>query len=310
MPPKAKTAVLIVGARTDPEAARIHRALTTLGARPVWCDAQAFPAEARLSLRDGVLLLGRQPHPVPRSVYLRSIESSALSPVHDDDLRTRPHGLLAQMDEKRAMLTSLLGSLAVGGARLVNSLEANAQHARKPLQLELLRAAGLPIPPYVATNDSVEVRRFARRVKRVVYKPLSGGATVQLLTSKDLTTDRLAALDLAPVLFQEYVEGVSVRAYVVGRRVAGAAAIHSPEVDYRRDEREVIPTTLTADERRAVKRAARACGMAFTGVDLIRAKDEFVVLECNPAPMFAVFEDKTGINIADPLAELLVRTTR
>ncbi|MCP4639946.1 MAG: ATP-grasp domain-containing protein [bacterium] len=228
-------------------------------------------------------------------------------PGSKNDLRTRPHGLLAQFEEKRAFLASVLESLRHRGVRIVNTLEANAQHSRKPFQLELLRNAGLPVPRTLATNDPAAVKRFARDVGEVVYKPLAGGATVQRLERADLKSDRLASLATAPVLFQELVEGVAVRAYVVGRRVVASAEIHSPELDYRRDEQDVVPTRLTPDERRAAIAAAQACGMPFTGVDLIRGKDGFVVLECNPSPMFAVFEKKTGQDVAGPLAQLLLR---
>ena len=98
----------------------------------------------------------------------------------------------------------------------------------------------------------------------------------------------------------------SVRAYVVGRRVVGAAEIHSPEIDYRQDEHDVIPTRLRGDEQRAAIAAAKACGMAFSGVDLIRYPGGVKVLECNPSPMFYVFEQKTGLDIAGPLARLLI----
>ena len=47
--------------------------------------------------------------------------------------------------------------------------------------------------------------------------------------------------------------------------------------------------------------------MAFSGVDLIRTAQGFKVLECNPSPMFAVFEKKTGLDIAGPLAAFLLR---
>jgi ribosomal protein S6--L-glutamate ligase len=135
---------------------------------------------------------------------------------------------------------------------------------------------------------------------------LAGGATVREVAAGDLTDDRLTALTLAPVLFQAYVPGIPVRAYVVGRRVVAAAEIHSAELDYRRGEESVVPTRLTALERRAVLAAARVCGMMFAGVDLIRSDAGFHILECNPSPMFAVFEDKTGLRVAEPLASLLL----
>jgi glutathione synthase/RimK-type ligase-like ATP-grasp enzyme len=214
---------------------------------------------------------------------------------------------LAQLNEKRAMLASLVQVLRARGVRIVNDFEADAQHRQKPYQLTLLHDAGLPVPRFIATNHPPAVRRFVREVGRAVYKPLAGGATVHEVQREDLSDDRLSTLQLAPVLFQELVSGTSVRAYVVGRKVVAAAEIQSTELDYRRDEQAVVPTRLTPIERRAAVAAARTCGMAFTGVDFIRAESRFVVLECNPAPMFAVFERKAGLDVAGPLAAYLLR---
>jgi glutathione synthase/RimK-type ligase-like ATP-grasp enzyme len=273
----------------------------------VLCDTRKFPGETSLALRDGGLFLGRRRLDLPKAAYVRGLCASPFIPEFADDLRTRPKGLLAQCEEKGALLASMLLTLQQRGVLLVNSLEANAQHSRKPFQLELLRNAGIPVPRSIATNDPAAVRRFVREVKRAVYKPIAGGATVREVEPRDLMDDRLSALTLAPVLFQQLVEGVSVRAYVVGRRVVAAAEIHSPELDYRRGEGDVVPCQLSSEERRACVAAARACGMPFTGVDLIRHVEGFAIIECNPSPMFAVFEDKTGLDVATPLAGLLVR---
>ncbi|MDQ1255971.1 MAG: ATP-grasp protein [Candidatus Hydrogenedentes bacterium] len=281
------------------------RALSEAGSAPILLDTAAFPASTMLSFQDGELFLGRRAIPQPRAVYVRGLASHPFTPGFEADLDARPRGLIAQCEEKRALLESVLLTLERRGARLVNGIEANEQHSRKPYQLNLLRERGLPVPEWLATNDPKAVRRFVRRVGRAVYKPLAGGATVREVLAEDLTDDRLAALTLAPVLFQAYVPGVSVRAYVVGRRVVAAAEIHSPELDYRRGKEEVVPARLTAEERWAVLAAARVCGMAFAGVDLIRGDAGFHILECNPSPMFAVFEDKTGLCVAEPLASLL-----
>ena len=50
--------------------------------------------------------------------------------------------------------------------------------------------------------------------------------------------------------------------------------------------------------------------MRVTGVDLIRGPRGFKVLECNPSPMFAVFEEKTGLDVAGPLADYLLELAR
>ena len=49
--------------------------------------------------------------------------------------------------------------------------------------------------------------------------------------------------------------------------------------------------------------------MAFTGIDLRRRDDgSFAVLECNPSPMFAAIERRTGATpVSDAIARLLTR---
>ena len=299
--------VLIVSGRSDAEARRVAEALGELRVPTAFLDTVLFPGSARFSNREGRLFAGDAEQAAPETVYLRGLATHPLLPGYHEDLVERPRGLVAQCEEKRAFLESLLLTYERAGARLVNTLEANRQHSRKPWQLYLLERARLPIPRRVATNDPRAARAFVKENGPCVYKPLAGGATVRMVTKEDLSAARLASLALAPVLFQEYCEGMSVRAYVVGGRVVAAAEIRSDEVDYRRDEQEVVPTRLSPEERRAAAAAARACGMAFTGVDLLRGADGFRVLECNPSPMFAVFERKTGLDIAGPLARLLCR---
>lgn len=299
--------VLIAAGGNDAEACRVAAVLREADVPVHLLDTVAFPGSVRLSNRDGVLFVGNRAQSPPSAIYLRGLASHPLIPGFHNDLIERPRGFVAQCEEKRAFLESMLLTCERGGARLVNTLEASRQHRCKPWQLYLLERAGLPLPRWVATNDPRAVRAFTREVGPCVYKPLAGGATVRLVEKKDLRAERLAALALAPVLFQEYFEGVSVRVYVVERQVVAAAEIRSGEIDYRRDEQKVAPTRLSPDERRAAVAAARACGMAFTGVDLIRGADGFRVLECNPSPMFAVFEQKTGLDVAGPLARLLSR---
>ena len=298
--------VLIVGDSKDAQVERVARQVRRRGGRALICDTRAFPEAAFLSLGDGEVVWRRGRLSEPSAVYLRGLGASPLAPEFEQDLATRPRGLLAQCEEKAALLASMVLTLQACGVPLVNTLEANAQHRRKPYQLELLRARGLPVPRYLCTNDPRAARRFVREVGQAVYKPVAGGATVRKVEPEDLAEERLSSLATAPVLFQEYVPGVSVRAFVVGRRMVAAAEIRSSELDYRRDEHAVVSTRLTVGERAAAIAAARACGMAFTGVDFIRHPRGFTVLECNPSPMFAVFEDKTGLDVAGPLAAFLV----
>jgi len=276
----------------------------------VYLNSASFPERVKMSMEDGVLRIGSTRYAKPKAVYLRGFHAHALPEDYERDLRERPQGLMAQMDEKLAFLNSAMLTFEAQGVPVVNGPWANAQHSNKPYQLALLQRAGLRVPAWIATNDAAAVRRFVAKHGAAVYKPLAGGATVRAVEKQDLSRERLAALQYAPVLFQRRIDGVSVRAFVVGNKVVAAAELHSTELDYRRKEDAVVATKLTVEERRMTVAAAKACGMRFSGVDFIRGARKPYLLECNPSPMFAVFEDKTGLNVAEPFARYLVNGCR
>ncbi|MCC6142581.1 MAG: ATP-grasp domain-containing protein [Candidatus Hydrogenedentes bacterium] len=299
---------LIFAGAQDAQAKRVLKEMRRIGGRVRLFDTNTFPGSPAASIEEGALRLGRAAMLIPHNAWLRGLAFHPLMPGSDGNLALRPRGWIAQCDEKRAMIESLIRLLALRGTRLVNSLEANALHSQKPLQLALLHRAGVPVPRSLATNDPAAVRGFARTLKRVVYKPLSGGAEVLELSAEDLTEARLGSLATAPVLFQEYIAGLAVRAYVLGRKVLGAAAIEAATLDYRADEAAALrPVKLTAEERSVMIRSATASGMHFAGIDFIRQTKGISVLDINPSPMFAVFEGRTGIDIAGPLAKWMCR---
>jgi glutathione synthase/RimK-type ligase-like ATP-grasp enzyme len=297
--------VAIIGPAPDPQAARVAAALEALDTPVQWVDATAFPDSLHMTLVPDGWRLGDEFLPTPRAAYVRAVGGNPLHPRFEADLKERPRGLVAQCAEKRAFVRGWLATLASAGCVLVNTPEANDQHAEKPRQLGLLAARGLPVPPWMATNDPGAVREFAG-THPLVFKPLAGGAEVSLLTPEDLTDERLDALALAPVLFQRYIEGVALRVYVIGGAVIAAVAIYSDAIDYRGNEAGVEPVELTAAESAVAIEAAAACGMPFAGVDLIREPGGASwLLECNPSPMFAAIEASTGVSIAGPLAAFL-----
>ena len=298
--------ILIVGSPQDPQARRVAKAVRNLGGDAVYLNSASFPERTKMSLEDGVLRIGITRYARPKAVYLRGYHAHAVAEEFEREMRERPQGLMAQVDEKLAFLNSSMLTYEAQGIPVVNGPWINAQHSNKPYQLALLKRAGLRVPAWIATNDPTAVRAFAAKQGAVVYKPLAGGATVQALEQQDLGRDRLAALKHAPVLFQKRIDGVSVRAYVIGRNAVAAAELHSTELDYRRKEDAVIATKLSTEERRMVIAAATACGMRFSGVDFIRGARKPYLLECNPSPMFAVFEDKTGLAVAEPFARYLI----
>lgn len=299
--------VALVGSPDDPQVSRVAGALERLGGAYFFLDTANFPSEVTFTFGMHQFAMAGRPIPLPNTAYVRGLACHPLMPSLSGLLEQNPRRVTAAMEEKRALLESLLLDWELRGTWLVNPPVANAQHSRKPLQLAMLERAKLPVPRWLASNDPVAIHAFTSSVGAVVYKPLAGGATVRMLEAEDLLPERMELLAAAPVLLQQFIEGVSVRAYVVGDEVVAAAEIRSPEVDYRREEGEVLPTHLTPDEAAIAIRAAATCGMPFSGVDLIRVPGKAWLLECNPSPMFAVFEDKTGLDVATPLAALLSR---
>lgn len=306
----------IFGRADDPQAARVAKYLRGRGAEPLLISLGDFPARLRLTVEDGEARADGQSLAGESAWYVRSMPMTM--PFFDFDPRVEadgPRELLARWRaryaaerERQSFITGFVLALGRSGARLVNEPSALDQHFVKLEQLARLRAAGVPVPRTLATNDPETLARFAAEVGSVVYKPLAGGALCRRLAPEDFSDERLAALARAPVLFQEEVRGRNMRIYVVGGRVAAAYEIVSDEVDYRGSEKEVVAAELTEAEHDAAVRAAEACAMPFTGLDLKRGGGgRFAVLECNPSPMFAAIEARTGgAPVTEALGELLL----
>ena len=305
----------IIGPRRDPQVTSVGDCLRERGVDPVVLDLSRFPSSTRLSLRDGAL--GDADLAEVRAWYVRSLPLPlpflplpAPSPDGDDAeaFAARSRAEYAAGRERRSFVAAFVSALRRGGAVFVNPPEAMAQHFRKLEQLDTLRAAGVPVPATLASNDPDAVAAFAaEHGGAVVYKPLAGGALCRRLESRDLDPDRVRLLARAPVMFQEEVVGADVRVYAVAGSVVAGYEIRSDAVDYRGAKTAVVPAELTTGERVACIRAASACGMDLAGIDVRRRSDgSFAVLECNPSPMFAAIERRTGARpVSAALADLL-----
>ena len=302
----------IVGRADDEQVASVRRRLRERGVDPYLLDLSEFPSGRVLSLWDGS---PADAEPVGvgdvRTWYVRSAPLPLpFFPGRGDSTHAERRVAYAGGRERRSFAFGFLRALEHGGARMANSPTTFGQHFVKLEQLQALRHARVPVPRTLATNDPRALIDFARGAEApIVYKPLAGGALCRRLTSADLLPNRLALLAGAPVLFQEEVPGTNIRVYVVDDRVAASYEIVSDRLDYRGAETAVHPTEPGADEAVACLAAARACGMTFTGIDIRRREDRtFAVLECNPSPMFAAIERRTGAEpVTTALADFLAQ---
>jgi len=298
----------ILGSPADGEVNALSQALTATSCEVAIADTRAFPRDAVLSVdAESISFSGFQLDEVA-AVYVRSIEANPADARLSKNLKRRPHATISGLREKGALLTSALRMLIDLGVPVVNTPDVNRLHRLKPYQLALLKSRNVPVPDLLATNDPAAVRDFAARHNGVVYKPIAGGAKAKLLKIKDLASDRIELLRNAPVLFQERVEGRTMRVYVVDGDVVSAAVMSSPALDYRERTTSIERVELPPAMSGVCVRAAAACDMRFCGLDIIETSSgRCVVIDCNPSPMFAEFDRRVGDDVAGHLARLLTR---
>lgn len=301
-----KKHVAIIAAGADETAVGVQHALTRLGARVTFIDTST---NTPLSLLDGRVFVGREDVTDVRAVYVKSVHLGV--PLFDvESLAQRtptswPERWVAER-ERHGHLTSAFRAWELAGAHFVNPTARFEVHLLKPLQSEVLARAGVKVPSSLTTNDAQAVRAFFERHGDVVYKPVGGGALVRRLKRADLK--RLAALETAPVLFQQRIEGDEYRVTVLAGRVVGAYRLPATGVV---DAREVLEQAVKVKAPAAVAKAAvcaaAALELVFTSVDVrVTKRGVPYVLECNPTPSVASYEAAGTSPILQALADHLV----
>lgn len=302
--------ILIIGSPEEAHSEFIHHKIRQRGHKAIFLDTRAFPAQTKLSLFCGpqqpdlgMLHLPGELHSLP----LDAIEAVYWRYHMGLQLPTLESPFLLEMAQRE--IESTLGSLfRMLSCRWVNSPQAIALHAYKPYQLQLLQQAGIRIPQTLISNDPDAVIEFYERLNgQVIYKPVRGGAHTARLTPNDLKADRLTDLARAPVQFQECVEGIDVRIYLVKDEIF-AGEIHSRTLDFRDDPQAlIVPIALPDSVAQNCLTLMRVLGLVYTGIDTRRTPDgEYVFLEGNPCPMFMHFEQQARYPISDRLVDLLL----
>lgn len=297
--------ILVYGRLDDPPLARAIEALQEAGAAYALLEQTALDCEGmRIDIGSrgvrGMLIVAGQIVPLDsiRSVYARPLELPLRS--------------LGAAEARRAsQLHELLFEwLDTADALVVNRPRAMQANASKPLQAQLIGAAGFRVPETLVTSDPAEARAFWREHGRVVFKSASGVRSIVRELDAEVAA-RLPLLSALPVQFQAYVPGMDVRVHVVGDRCF-AAAIESDAIDYRYAERDGVETALTATSlpdsvaTRCVT-LARQMELPLAGIDLRRRPDgEYVCFEVNPMPAYTYFEAHTGLAIGAALAQFLI----
>ena len=299
--------ILIVSCLPDRHAQVIERLLQARGVPVFIGDVTEFSSGARLSQHGGGTRWTRADGTTAQLDAARAVWCRRyFTPNFDPALRDG-----GDRDFVRRQWSELLwGTVCALGVPLVSDPYAQ-QAASKPRQLALAHAAGLRVPDTLISNDADAVLAFVdRHHGRVIHKTLAA-ANDQLLFTKRWTAadaEALATLDLAPMIFQEQIDGNrEVRVTLVGERVFAAEFPVGAQADGRLDVDVAFrPIALPREIRRQLLALMDALQLRYATVDLrIDAVGEFVFLELNPQGQFLYMEIKTGMPVSAAVADLL-----
>lgn len=190
----------------------------------------------------------------------------------------------------------------------VNGPAAINMHKTKAFQLFSMAQMGIRVPKTLISNDKDEVRRFAEENNcDLIFKPVQGGGYTKVLSQNDLSDERLKCLNSGAVQFQERLDGVDIRVYVIGDKFF-ASEIRADSIDFRIDENaEIVPVSLPENIKNDCLAIMDKFKLKFTGIDIkTKSNGEYVFIEANPAPMFIYFEKKSGYPITDTLCDFLI----
>ena len=120
----------------------------------------------------------------------------------------------------------------------------------------------------------------------------------------------------ANFLVQHFVKeaaGMDVRCLVIAGRVVAAMTRRGAEGEFRSNLHQggsAATVRITREEREAAVRAARAFGLNFAGVDLLRSGNGPMVLEVNSSPGLEGIETASGKNVAGRLYDAIEKRVR
>ncbi len=208
------------------------------------------------------------------------------------------------------------------GVFTTNRSQAIARSRDKLRCLQILAKHGIGLPVTGCAHSTKDVKGLINTVggAPLVIKLLEGtqGIGVVLAETQNAAESVIEAFrDLeANIIVQEFVqeaEGCDIRCFVVGDKVIASMLRRAPKGEFRSNihrggQPEAI--TITADERNAAIKAAKAMGLSIAGVDMLRSNKGPVVMEVNSSPGLEGIERATGIDVAAAIIEFIEKRTQ
>ncbi|MFI9307153.1 RimK family alpha-L-glutamate ligase [Streptomyces triculaminicus] len=187
----------------------------------------------------------------------------------------------------------------------VSDPHATAMAENKLVQLSAARAAGLPVPRTLVSQDPEEIRRFCLSIEGdVVVKSVRGCSSAPTFTTKvtDAHLREEVSMRLSPAIYQECVPGQDhLRVLVLGDEIY-AVSIRSEDLDWRGRLPGSFGIAQVDDATRAglidvLRRLRLRMGVVDMKLD---SSGTPVWLEVNPQGQFLFMQALSGLDLVTP----------
>jgi len=218
--------------------------------------------------------------------------------------------------------TAVLRQLEMMGVYPVNESVAISRSRDKLRSLQLLARKGIGLPVTVFAHRTSQAEEILDMIggAPVIIKLLEGtqGIGVVLGETQKAAESIIQAFGgvNTNILVQEFIKeagGEDIRCIVVGEKVVATMKRKGKEGDFRSNIHRggtAERVKITPQERSTAVGAAKAMGLNFCGVDLLRSNHGPVVMEVNSSPGLEGIEKATGIDVADKLIDFIEKNAK
>ncbi len=251
----------------------------------------------------------------PQDFDLIVDSDSRWSAVYRGQTLARPDLIIPRTgSETSYFMLAVLRHFERQGIAMVNTPAAIEAVADKLQALQILSAAGLPIPRTILGKFPVDVSIVERELGfPVVVKTLKGtrGDGVVLCADREQFHDLASLLggtrSGADFIFQQYIaasHGRDVRVLVIDGKAVAAMERRSADGGFKSNISlggRGAPFELPAQMAELAVRATRVLDLDVAGVDILFDTDGYRVCEVNSAPGFQGLEKACGLSVPDEI---------
>lgn len=234
---------------------------------------------------------------------------STVPPVMNEANYNELRSLFLREQEYQASTRSFFNQMSLRKKLVINTLtRAYVDHDTKAQLYHKLHEGGFCVPDTIMTNSAEHAKAFFRKVGQAVAKPSIGIGSTRRVNEHDV--ERLDELTRSPVLFQELIEGDTIRVHIVGDKVVLALRIIGEEgqIDSRTNPQGFTYFKLPDSEEEKIVKATHSLGLNYAAWDILAAKDgRFAYLDCNPGPFILWIGRENTRAVFQRLADYMIR---